>query len=263
MIKIQSSYRLIKNKDITYTEDSVPITNVNIKNPIVEKVPNKELFDDTIDIKDIGIDNLMEDLENKLRAEIEEERQTILNNALNEAKVEIEELKKDAVNKGYEEGYKKGRDEGIQQALKDCEESCNEIKQDALKLIKQSEVEVDNYFNESKESIIDLAGVMAESIVHKTIDTSDEKIISLIKPILEQYEGKENIILTCNPDSVEFLKDNIKKLQEINPESRFIILEDNNLEKNGCTIENESQITDLQIGNQINSIIQDLKNMED
>jgi flagellar assembly protein FliH len=68
--------------------------------------------------------------------------------------------------------------------------------------------------------------------------------------------------LTCHPDTMTFLEDNIEKLKEANQGIRFILLKDENLEKNGCTIENESQIIDLQIGKQINSIIEDLRNME-
>ena len=183
-----------------------------------------------------------------------------------DAREEIERLQKEAINKGYEKGYNKGFDQGFEEgankAFKECEDQCNEIKQNALGLIKQSEVQVDDYINENKANIIKLAGVMAESIVHKTIDTSSDKVLSLIKPIIEQYRSTENIILTCHPESLAFLEENIGKLEEANPGARFILLKDINLEKNGCTIENESQIVDLQIGKQINSIIEDLKNME-
>ena len=55
----------------------------------------------------------------------------------------------------------------------------------------------------------------------------------------------------------------VEELKAVCPNGRFIILEDGNLEDKGCTIENESQIIDLQIRKQIDSIIRDLNALEE
>lgn len=263
---MQSSNRVIKNEDVSYSDNVVPISNIKIKMPVVE-----EEIEETIDCVDEGSEvssgATITQLRDELMVEMEIERQAVLNKAVEAAQEEIAMLQQEAMNKGYEEGYIKGHKEGIDQGIEkgysESEADRKRIKENALKLIDQAEEEVEEYFEESRKEIVSLAAAMAESIVHKTIDSSDENLLSIIKPIVEQYEGKENILLTCHPDSTSFLKENIEKLEVLCPETRFIILEDANLEKNGCTIENESQIIDLQIGKQINSIIEDLKNMED
>jgi len=266
---MKSSFKVIKNSNVEFSNENIVIANVKLKEPIIEEVYEEvfeeEIIDESID-SNININQLKIDLRNELISEMEEERQALFDNTVNEAKKEIENLKKEAINKGYEKGYSKGHDdgfkEGVEKAFKECEVQCNEIKEKALGLIRQAEAEVSDYIVENRTNLINLAGEMAESIVHKTIDTSSENVLSLIKPIIEQYEATENIILTCHPDTMTFLEDNIEKLKEANQGIRFILLKDENLEKNGCTIENESQIIDLQIGKQINSIIEDLRNME-
>ena len=60
--------------------------------------------------------------------------------------------------------------------------------------IRQAEAEVSDYIVENRTNLINLAGEMAESIVHKTIDTSSENVLSLIKPIIEQYESYKKIL---------------------------------------------------------------------
>lgn len=260
---MQSSYnKVIKNLNIMYSDDNVTITNVNIKvSPEKEYIEERTDNHSGSDSEDnINIDQIRKSLKTELKNEMEEERQALLQDTLDNAKEEAAKLQKEATKKGYEEGHNKGHEEGRNKGYEEGLRQCNQIKQGALKLIEEAELAVEDYYKKNKLEIINLAGTMAESIVHKTVDTSS--VLSLIKPIIEQYESTENIILTCNPDSIAYLEENIKKLEEVNPGARFILLKDTNLEKNGCTIENESQIVDLQIGKQIKSIIEDLKNME-
>ncbi|WFA07899.1 FliH/SctL family protein [Tissierella sp. Yu-01] len=267
------SYRIIKNDNVAYSDSSVSISDVKIKAPIIDEEP-EEIIEEAIEDGDkdnqksyVDIEAIRKEIEEKLRLEMEEERQALIEASMNEAKAEIKNLQREAIEKAYEEGIKRGFEDGhkqgIEKAFEDCQEQCNEIKKNALDLIEQAERKVKEYFLDNRDRILNLAGEMAESIVHDVIDTSSKNITSLIKPIIQLYEETENIIITCNPDNVEILRENLEELEASCPKARFIILEDNNLEKNGCTIENEAQIIDLQIRKQIDSIIDEMKNMED
>ncbi len=277
---MRSSFKIIKSENAAYSDSLVSVSNIKLNIPLENKDMNEDILveeeiESTEDSQEIlsieEVQAFKEELEKNLRLDIEQERQAILEKALNEAKAEIEKMKEEALNEGYQKGYEhglqKGIEEGMNQGLKkafeEVQEECNEIKKRALNLLEQAEKQVKEYYIDSKNRIIDLAGDMAESIVHNAIETSSENIVPLIKPIIQLYEDTETIIITCHPNNVEFLKDNVRELEKVCPKARFIILEDGNLEKNGCVIENESQIIDLQIRKQIDSIIDDIRNMEE
>lgn len=263
VIKIQLSSRIIKNTHITYAEEGISVADikldVNIQNNLLTDEPNDEAHEDINEnIEIVNIDLIKEEITKKIYLENKQERQALINNAIKEAREEAEKLKKEAIEEGYKEGFKQGYDKGIT----DCLIECKEIKRDALNLIDQAEKEVKRYFSENQDNIIRLAGDMAESIVHTTIDISSESVLLLVKPIIDLNERNELIVITCQPDNFDFLKKNKAKLEVAAPNARFVILKDNNLEKNGCIIENENQIIDLQIKKQVASIIKDILSLE-
>nr|WP_306432277.1 FliH/SctL family protein [Wansuia hejianensis] len=190
--------------------------------------------------------------------EIQREKQKILTQAMEEANT----IREQAQNLGYEAGFKEGTEKGYEKAIRDAQEEAEEIKNKAKELIVQSEEYIEEYLEENRKNIIQLAATMAESIVHETIDTSSEKLLLLIKPILQQFNKGKNIIITCDPENEDYLKSRLEELKSINNDVNFVVLKDSSLEKNGCIIENEQQVLDLQISKQIHNILKDIKDME-
>lgn len=260
MIKILSSYKIIKNHAIVYDNDKVsPIdTKMDYQEssepPIIdeEKPAAQETVSSEVEAA------LREEIRRELLNEIERERQSILQHAYEEAEKIKDEANQRGFDEGYQVGFNRGYEEGIEKAY--CEGQV--IKNNAMSLLKQAEEEVRKYCHENKNSIIGLAADMAEAIVHATIDASSQNILLLIKPILEQYRKKENIILRCHPHNIDHVRMNIYQLESICPHGKFIILEDSNLEENGVVIEDEERIVDLQIKKQIQSMIHEITNME-
>ena len=226
--------------------------------------PEDDVPENKIDnVEIVDIDQIRAEITEKIYLESKQERQALMDKALKdameEALKEAEILKKEAIDKGHKEGFR----EGYKKGLTDCQVECDEIRKNALNMIDQAEKETKKYFKDNQENIIKLSGDMAESIVHATIDLSSENLLMLIKPIIDQNDRNELIIITCHPDNHELLKENKEQLEVCAPNARFVILLDNNLEKNGCIIENENQIIDLQIRKQIDSIIKDIRSLED
>ena len=251
---MQLSYKIIKNKYISYDNEGVDIANVNMSDYIEEIIEDDEPKNFAVD-DGYNIEHIKSEMRKNLLLELEEERQALIEKALKEA----QSLKQGIIEKGYKAGFEKGYQEGIHS----CKVECNRMKENSISLFEDARQEVKYYFAENKDMIIRLAGDMAETITHKVIDLAKENILMLIKPIIQVFEKNENIIITCHPNNSTYLKSNIRELEISCPNTRFIILKDNNLEKNGCIIENENQIIDLQIKKQIDSIIKDIKELGD
>lgn len=271
VIKIQSSYRIIKKDSAHLKEDASLIdTNFNYDASLYGEIINEEGL---INAKD-NIAKTDDDIKANKKAEIDEEKEKIINQAIKEA----EEIKLLAQEKGYKEGFDKGLEEGFNKGLEkghkegiktgflqgidNAKEEASEIKESAINLLKDSQKKVGEYFDKNRQNIIDLAVQMAESITHFTIDTHNEDIMQLIKPIMKQFKKVGNVIITCNPKNYEYIRRSIYEIEKKYENVNFIILEDETLEKNGCMIENDNQIIDLQIRKQLDNIVEKIKNME-
>lgn len=256
-----SSYKVIKKINVNNEEErSVILTKISTntkKKFLLDKSADNFAVDGNLDTEDI--ESMREKIYKQLHLEAEAESTKILEMI----RVEAEEIKAQAKlhgrelghKEGYEAGFKQGHEEGIQGAKDESEV----IKENALDMIEQAKVKVEDYFSNNKTNIIELAAEMAESIIHSKIDSSSENILILIKPILQQYAKKGNITISCHPNNIERLKQQLYQLEEGYPDSKFIIFEDANLEVNGCKLENKTQIIDLQIKKQLDSIIEDIK----
>lgn len=260
---MQSSYRIIKSNNIHCEGES----QVVIKNSYEKKIDfytpseKEEKYDDLIDLDSIKEEmriNLTHDLKEEIYREIEEERKKIIETANNEAKELLEEAKKQGFESGLKDGFTKGYNQGIEEAKVEA----SNIKENAIQIVQEAHKYVEDYYKQNHDKIIRLAADMAETIVHTTINESSENIMMLVKPIIQKFGKTESIIITCHPDSVNYLKLYQYKLEEICPNTIFTILGDGNLEQNGCIIENENQIIDLQIKKQIESILESIKDMD-
>lgn len=259
MIKILLSSRVIKRARVDDIKDRSPLIETKFQLAKEELLVKKESLDkEEVEGEEYKLEEIEEDIRQDLLNELEGERKKIIN----DAKVEADKIKLQARKEGYNLGYKEGRELGYREGIDKSQEEGRIIKDKALNLIKESEEQVDKYLEENKDEIINLSVNIAEAIVHSTIDRSSEDILSLVRPILERYDRKDNIIITCHPENYPNLMENLDKLENICPESRFIILQDANLERNGCTIENKDQVIDLQIRKQLETVLDEIKNME-
>lgn len=244
-----SSYRVIKNQNVTHDSATSYIeTKIDLPAPPIKielDLPGEDSFDEEAYCKEVR---------RQLMAQIQVEKEAILK----EAKIQAEVIKAEAYKKGHGEGYETGYNEGMIKAKEDGEN----IKSKALKLIDDANDYVKEYYKETRDNIIKLAAQMAEEIVHHTIDSSSEDILMLINPILETYGTGDSIVITCNPKKIPALKSKLGRWEKEWEGTRFVILEDENLDRNGCTIENQYQFIDLQIRQQIESMIEEINKME-
>lgn len=266
---MQLSSRIIKSEDVehdsslSYVETEVDLSVLSF--PIEDEIygefyETNEVIEDSEEkpYEKIDIEKIKEDIKKQLYKEIEYEKNQIINKANEEAI----NLKQEAKDNGYKDGIRKGFVEGYDKGKEEAEKDCQGIKENAINMVKQAGEHVEEYYEENQKRIIRLAADMAESIVHDTIDTSSQNVLMLVKPVLQQYRKKEQIIITAHPESSDFLKTNLNKLLENNEDTKFVILEDSSIEKNGCTIENDNQIIDLQIRKQLERIIDEINNLE-
>lgn len=196
-----------------------------------------------------------------LEAAVQEKEQL-----LQAAQIEAENIKAIAQQTGFEagkeQGYQEGYAEGYAMAAEEGERATAALKQSAQQMVQQAEELVNQYYVEKQEQLIQLAATMAEAIVHQTIDASSEQVLELVKPLLIRMNKTEKLItVTVRPEQSELVQEKLTELEQKNQEVRFVVLTDHTLEKNGCVIETAHNITDLQIGKQLDKMVAEMKTM--
>lgn len=268
MIKIQSSYKIIKKDYVSLLKDDPSLIDTRLDLPAVGlgyKSNGKSQVEE-----DVSTDNG----KNGRSQDLDREREALMEEIMAEAQVIKEKARADGHREGYDKGYKegvkqgidKGRLEGLEQGymegLKKADQEAERIRQSSIKMLQQAQDELDNYIDENRENIINLAATMAEAIVHRTIDTSSEDILQLVKPIIQGFRRAQNIIISCHPRNYDFVMSRIHELEEKHGDIKFMVLEDESLEKNGCIVENDNQIIDLQISKQLENMLAKIRDME-
>ncbi len=254
VIKILSSYNLIKNEEISYGSKKfeIPIVEYKVKDEKPEEIKEVEKKEE------ISIEDLKAKLRQELLDEIKLEKERIFQ----EAEAEIGEIRENVKKQAYKEGYKLGRQEGYDYGIASSEKEAARIKENSISYAKEMEDKINNYLEEEKEAIIDFAIDIAETIVNFSIDRDDENLFKLLEPIISNYEREERLIVSCNPISYDFIKSRLESLDPSPMETKFIVVKDGNLEKNDLRIESDYQLVDLSIRKQIESIRNTIRHME-
>lgn len=187
----------------------------------------------------------------------EQKRQQLLE----ETKQEIEALKEAAYNEAYQVGKQTGHQEGFNHGLSEGLKQAEINNQQAIEAIQnmreQVEAEVEQYKLDHKQEWIQLASHMAEKIVHKEIDASDQGILELAGPYFYQLEKDEELVsIMVHPSQREHILEHLPEIEIISPNTRFIVYGDPKLEEKGMVIEGAKAVIDLQIKKQLEAMLQ-------
>lgn len=178
---------------------------------------------------------------------------------LKEATDEGEIIKKKAFEIGLKEGqldgYETGKVDGYQAGLLEAES----LKNNAKNLITQTQVAMNSYQKEKQDDFIKLAILMAENIINQEISMSEDKLKMLLQPILNKIEKSDNFItIFVTKEHLEHTNNYMEEMKRQFADLKFAVLLDESLEKNGCIIETNYEVIDLQVKKQLDAMLSDL-----
>lgn len=248
------SHRIIKQGQ-SFTQDGRSFIQTEM---ITKKRPQEE------DLSEQQLEEPIEIIQARaLLNETQQKKQAILS----EAKKEANQLKESAEKQGFEDGkangYEMGYTTGYAAGMKQAEEESKRLKETIQGMLNEAQEVVEQYYQAKRTEFIELAGHMAETIVHKSIDVSSDQVMDLINPVLHRLKREDQFItLMVRPEQKEFVKEKVKEFEKENQDIRFAVLTDNTLDKNGCVVENAHAIIDLQVRKQLDAMIDEMKNAE-
>ena len=229
----------------------------------VEEVIAKHEDAEDLEASTVTRVNLAKKQASELLAQAEQERQTLMFEALQE----IEELKTKAYEEAYQSGLKTGHEEGYEKGYAQATKQAHIENQQEIEKIhlmrEETLAEIDQYKFDKKDELIKLASHMAKKIVHKEIDASDKGILLLAEPFFYQLDRDEDrVSITVHPSHREQLESQIEDIEKIIPGTRIVVYGNPKVEKDGLIIESSRAVIDLQVKKQIEAILQEIDEME-
>jgi len=245
VIPIALSYRIIKN---TEPLEEKKLTSLDLSQYMEKTEALKQDEIRKIIKREDPMDVVKREIRKNLEEEIEIKKMAIVEKARQDLQKERERVLEEARNEGFQEGLRAGKEE----AYGDAEA----IRQDALLYLSEAEKAAKEYLIEQEEKIIRLSAKIAEKILEKVLKESEEDVMLLARPILQEYGKVENVIISCHPSKVEHFKGYVPEVEKTCPNAHILILPDKALGEMDIRVENENQITDLSIRKQLDRFIE-------
>lgn len=191
--------------------------------------------------------------------EVAEQNTKITEDAINEAKLILEQAKKDAElmkNNAYSAAQKKGYEDGMLQAQKETQKLKAEYDSKAQKLQNDYEGMLESF----EPQMVTLVSALVEKITGIVVEDKEEVIFYLISRAIKNIDKSDEYTIRVSKEDYEYVS--VHKnllLGAIGREVPIYVMEDSNLKKNQCLIETELKAINCSLDIQLYHLISDLK----
>ncbi|GBF33190.1 flagellar assembly protein FliH [Desulfocucumis palustris] len=211
------------------------------------------------------IEEMLNEAQNKLlKAEAESraifdsataEAADIIRNAMEDARREAEEIKREARESGFQEGRK--------EALAKATAEANDIKDQARSVLRQSEEIRRRTLDSLEDEIIDLAKDMAGKILFAELRQNPEIILAVAGEAVEMLKNRDEVVLYVNPSETAIIEKRVDELKNlIPPKAALHIISDAGVSPGGIVAETRHGRVDANIGTRWQALMQALKGEE-
>lgn len=178
---------------------------------------------------------------------------------LAEAHRQADQMRQDAVRKGYEEGLQLGREEGLhlyQQAI-------DSLRDEVQKLVDAILAERQRLWEQMEPQVIDLVLEIARKVLREEIQARREATLSIIKHALRRVADTEHVRIRVHPDDLQITREHREDFLAVCDGVRQIeIVDDQRVGGGGCVIETPNGTIDASLRTQMQTIEKALKEAE-
>ncbi len=175
---------------------------------------------------------------------------------LAEAHRQADQMRQDAVRKGYEEGLQLGREEGLRHYQQAIEALHGEVQ----KLVDAILAERQRLWEEMEPQVIDLVLEIARKVLREEIQARREATLSIIKHALRRVADTEHVRIRVHPDDLQIARQHREDFLAVCDGVRQIeIVDDQRVGGGGCVIETPGGTIDASLRTQMQSIERSLR----
>ena len=181
------------------------------------------------------------------------EAENIKSHALIEVQVEIESLRRTAMEEARAQGYEDGYQEGVAQ-----------LEQERAGLLEQKKKMEDEYqqmVSDLEPKFVDTLTDIYEKVFRVDLKKEQDIIMHLISSTMQKIEGSSNYLIHVSKEDYSYV--NLKKqdvlVPVVSPNASIEVVEDITLGANDCIIETDGGVFDCGLGTQLEDLAQKLK----
>lgn len=202
---MQSSYNVIKNDQVISQGNKEIVTNI-------DKLVNND--------ENIRGDNVEEEINNAKVEEIIQRAEALANEIIDAAnkqsneilensRMEAVNIQKEAYDSGYKDGKQQGHSEAYQNTIPQAKAEAEQIISSANKLLFNAKLEYENYIEQNKKQIIQLAINMSENVLKRELKLPDG-LNDIVIEVIENSKNSESFIIKTGEVHLEELKKHTK-----------------------------------------------------
>ena len=244
---------LIRSHEVKY--EIGPIRTITSKPKIDDSKKanqtNKDGFQEGIDVLSVSTKASDEEIEGKSSHILEMARREA-DLITEKAKADAERLRKEA----YEEGKNQGYDEGAEIAKGEIEQEKKELHIQEANLKKKYK----DHVKDIEPTMVRIMSDLIQKITGVVVKDKEEVILHLISKAFEGIGKTDEYIIRVSNEDFEYV--NSKKdflMGAIEDEAKLTIIQDSNLTKNQCIIEDDQKAIDSSLDVQLENLITDLR----
>jgi len=163
-----------------------------------------------------------------------------------EPPIDIEQLEKDA----FERGYAEGRSAGLAEGLKTGEETAAAQIDEMARIYTDSLAEIavlkDTLRDQVEAEVVRLSLAVAKKIVHREIQIDPTIIHTLVRVALERVAGKSAVVIRLSPADYQYMTRRYEDISQT--EGREIKFEpDSTITRGSCIIQTDTGDVDARI----------------
>ncbi len=154
-----------------------------------------------------------------------------------------------------EEAYKNGHSDGHQMGLSKGMEQANRIAANFNNLINDINRQREEIYREAELEVIGLVIALARKIIMAKAETDPEIVIGSVQRAIQLLLEKSKLHIKVSPDQIEFVRENLNRLYEMDDSIQRIELEpDRRVGVGGCIVETEAGNVDARIEKEFDNI---------
>lgn len=175
---------------------------------------------------------------------------------LAEAQRQADQMRQDAVRRGYADGLEMGREEGMRYYQQAVESLRDEIQ----KLVDALLAERQRLWEEMEPQVIDLVLEIGRKVLREEIQARREATLSIIKHALRRVADAEHVRIRVHPDDLHIAREHREDFLAICDGVKQVeIVDDQRVGGGGCIIETPNGTIDASLRTQIQSIEKTLR----
>jgi flagellar assembly protein FliH len=232
------------------------ILNNNIA--IVEEI--EEIKVDSVDTS--VVDQMINSAKEEAAAIIAEAK-VIAEQSSNEALQQVDRIKQQAYDDGYQKGQQEGHIQGKQSGLDEMQVLINDAAEKAQRMLTTGEKEAKEMILAAERQIIEIALAVAGRILACQIEENPMIVLPIVKKALEKVRDQEQIVLRVSADDYEVVVQAKQEFQNIvGREQALTISVDRTIERGSCIVDTSYGLVDAKIDTQFDALKKALQGVQ-